>query len=364
MSEEIDRNVLRKYEISHRVGRGAYGIVWQAISKKTGHIIALKKIFDAFQNSTDAQRTFREIVLLQSLRHPNIIRLNNVYRALNDRDIYLTFEFMETDLHSAIRANILEPIHQKYIFFQILCCIKYLHSASLVHRDMKPSNVLLNSDCVVKVCDFGLARSLGGNPDDGTMMLTDYVATRWYRAPEILFGSHKYTTGIDLWAMGCILGEMMTCKPMFPGHSTMDQIEKIVQFTGTPNEVAISLMKSPFAGKMLESIPFSKCSRLDEKFPDEEVDKLTMLDRLLRFSPKDRLSATECLELKWMKAFHCEDDEPVCKKPIIVPLDDNKRMTMETYRSALYRNIRKKRNKAKAKMNRRRNNHSRRTVHD
>jgi len=132
-------------------------------------------------------------------------------------------------------------------------------------------------------------------------------------------------------------------------------LKKIVKFTGTPNEEAIKLMKSPFAAKMLENIPFCKCARLDEKFPDEEIDKLTMLDRLLRFSPNDRLSSVECLELKWMKAFHCEDDEPVASKPIIVPLDDNKRMTMETYRSALYRNIRKRRNKAKAKLARRRN---------
>jgi len=354
MSEEIDSNVLRKFEISHRVGRGAYGIVWEATSKKTGHIVALKKIFDAFQNNTDAQRTFREIMLLQSLKHPNIIKLINVYRAINDRDIYLTFEYMETDLHSTIRANILQEIHQKYIFFQILCCMKYLHSAQLVHRDMKPSNVLINSDCLVKVCDFGLARSLTSKGAANSQVLTDYVATRWYRAPEILFGSAQYTTGVDLWACGCILGEMISCKAMFPGHSTMDQIDRIIRFTGYPSSQDIEAVKSPFARTMLESVSHHKAIKFETAYPKEDRDKLHMLDKLLRFNPKHRLSADDCLKLKWMKDFHCEEDEPVAKGPITIPLDDNHKLTMREYRSALYRFIQKKRKSAKSKIKRRR----------
>lgn len=359
MSEEIDPNVLRKYEISHRVGRGAYGIVWEASSKKTGRVVALKKIFDAFQNNTDAQRTFREIMLLQSLKHPNIIKQLNVYRAINDRDIYLTFEYMETDLHSTIRANILQEIHQKYIFFQILCCMKYLHSAELVHRDMKPSNVLINSDCLVKVCDFGLARSLKSQGPAQCQILTDYVATRWYRAPEILFGSPQYTTGVDLWACGCILGEMITGKAMFPGHSTMDQIDKIIRFTGYPSLPDIESIKSPFARTMLESVSHHPPIKFEDAYPKEDLDKLTILDKLIRFNPKYRLSADDCLKMKWMKDFHCEEDEPVASGPITIPLDDNQKLTMREYRSALYKFISKQRKAAKNRMKRRRSRPSR-----
>lgn len=350
MSEEIDPNVLRKYEISHRVGRGAYGIVWEATSKKTRNVVALKKIFDAFQNNTDAQRTFREIMLLQSLKHPNIIKLLNVYRAINDRDIYLTFEFMETDLHSTIRANILQEIHQKYIFFQILCCMKYMHSAELVHRDMKPSNVLINSDCLVKVCDFGLSRSLSEKGSPQSQVLTDYVATRWYRAPEILFGSHQYTVGVDLWACGCILGEMITGKAMFPGHSTMDQIDRIVKFTGYPSEKDKASVKSQFAHTMLENVAHHKEAHFDTLFPKEDPDKLQILNVLLKFNPKQRCSANQCLRSKWMKDFHCEDDEPVASAPIKIPLDDNQKLSMREYRTALYRWISKRRKQAKAKV--------------
>jgi mitogen-activated protein kinase 15 len=146
----------------------------------------LKKIFDAFQNSTDAQRTFREIMFLQELNsqhHENIIRLLNVLKADNDKDIYLVFEYMEINLHAVIRANILEEVHKKYILYQNLKALKYMHTGDLLHRDMKPSNVLLNSDCHVKLCDFGLARSIKETDenDKNAPVLTDYVATRWYQ---------------------------------------------------------------------------------------------------------------------------------------------------------------------------------------
>jgi mitogen-activated protein kinase 15 len=124
---------------------------------------------------------------------------------------------METDLHAVIRVNILEEIHKKYIIYQIVKCLKYMHSTDLLHRDLKPSNILLNSDCLAKVADFGLVRSVAQKEDGQSPVLTEYVATRWYRAPEILLGSHTYTKGVDMWSLGCILGELLNGKPIFPG---------------------------------------------------------------------------------------------------------------------------------------------------
>eukprot|EP01108_Squamamoeba_japonica_P000958 TRINITY_DN1367_c0_g1_i2.p1 TRINITY_DN1367_c0_g1~~TRINITY_DN1367_c0_g1_i2.p1 ORF type:complete len:253 (-),score=97.84 TRINITY_DN1367_c0_g1_i2:512-1234(-) len=178
-SEDIDKHVLRRYEVQQKLGKGAYGIVWKAIDKKTRETVALKKIFDAFQNATDAQRTFREILFLQELGdHDNIVQLLNVHKADNDKDIYLVFEFMETDLHAVVRANILEDIHKQYIMYQLFKSIKYMHSGQVLHRDIKPSNLLLNSDCLMKLADFGLARSLSSDTLDDSKVLTDYVATR------------------------------------------------------------------------------------------------------------------------------------------------------------------------------------------
>ena len=192
MTDEIENHILKRYEIINKIGKGAYGIVYKAKDKKTKEIVALKKNFDAFQNATDSQRTYREITLLQELNgHENIIRLLNVIKAENEKDIYLVFDFMETDLHTVIRSNILEPIHKQFVMYQLLKALKFIHSAGIVHRDLKPSNILINSDSCIKVCDFGLARCITSLKKKDIIM-TDYVATRWYRAPEILLGSTKY----------------------------------------------------------------------------------------------------------------------------------------------------------------------------
>ena len=215
---------------------GAYGIVWKAVEKRSHNVVALKKCFDAFRNSTDAQRTFREIMYLQKLSgHENIIRLQHIIKAENDRDIYLTFDHMETDLHAVIRAAILEDIHKKYIIYQLLKALKYMHSGDLLHRDIKPSNLLLNSDCHVKLCDFGLCRSVA-EVEGPSPVLTDYVATRWYRAPELLVGDQQYGLGVDTWAIGCMLVEIQTGVPIFPGESDLDQLWLIMKTLGKLSE--------------------------------------------------------------------------------------------------------------------------------
>lgn len=230
--------------------------------------MAVKKIFDAFRNETDAQRTFREIMFLRAFRsHPNIIQLYSVHRAANDMDIYLSFEHMESDLHNIIkRGNVLKDLHKRYIMHQLLSALLYIHSGNVIHRDLKPSNILVDSNCRCKIADFGLARSIAkqqqhlsgqsppsklnssssstvnsslnsteGEEERRRMMemnapeLTDYVATRWYRAPEILIASKRYTKGIDMWSLGCILGEMIRGRPLFPGSCTINQIERIVK---------------------------------------------------------------------------------------------------------------------------------------
>lgn len=164
---EIDDHITKRFDIQKRLGKGAYGIVWKAMDRKTKDVVAVKKIFDAFRNQTDAQRTFREIMFLQSFKnHPNIVKLHSIHRcvfniffnqslivtitcrAANNRDIYLGFEYMETDLHNVIkRGNILKDIHKRYIMYQLLKAMKYIHSGNVIHRDLKPSNVLLDSLC-------------------------------------------------------------------------------------------------------------------------------------------------------------------------------------------------------------------------
>jgi len=344
MSEEIDRHVLRKYEIVQKLGRGAYGIVWKAVDKKTREVVALKKCFDAFQNATDAQRTFREIMFLQELNgHDNIVRLLNVLKADNDQDIYLICDYMESDLHAVIRASILEEIHKQYIIYQLLRSLKYMHSGQMLHRDIKPSNILLNSDCQVKVCDFGLARSIVQQNDNAqNPVLTDYVATRWYRAPEILLGSTSYTKGVDLWSVGCILGELLSGKPIFPGSSTMNQLDRIMEVTGRPSPEDTEAIKSPFAATMLESLNMSRSRPLNEMFPTASVEALDLLRLCMQFNPMKRLSAKEALGHHYVLQFHNPEDEADCDRTIRIPIDDNTKLTVQDYRERLYTEVLKK----------------------
>lgn len=211
-------------------------------------------------------------------------------RAENDKDIYLVFDFMETDLHAVIKANILEDIHKRYIIYQTLKCLKYMHSAEVLHWDLKPSNILLNAECHAKVADFGLARSLLQGDDDSAPLLTDYVATRWYRAPEILLGSHSYTKAVDMWSIGCIIGEMHLGKPMFWGKSTLDQIEKVFTVTGMPSKSDIEAIDSPHASKIISSLPPIEKPDLKTLIPGAPDDALDLMEKLMTINPNKRLN--------------------------------------------------------------------------
>ncbi|KAM9165506.1 mitogen-activated protein kinase 15 isoform 1-T1 [Pangshura tecta] len=387
---EVEELVSQKYEIKKRLGKGAYGIVWKAIDRRTGEIVAVKKIFDAFRNRTDAQRTFREIMFLQEFgEHPNIIKLLNVIRAQNDRDIYLAFESMETDLHAVIKkGNLLKDIHKCYILYQLLKATKFIHSGNVIHRDQKPSNILLDADCFVKLCDFGLARSLCQiHEDQGSPALTEYVATRWYRAPEILLSSHSYTKGVDMWSIGCILGEMLLGKPLFPGTSTMNQIEQILSVIPAPSQEDILAIHSDYRASVINRISSRQRVTIEEILPSSTPPHaLDLLKRLLVFNPDKRLTAEEALQHPYVKSqelfitlepissqgeltdheagegtsaanvsslplsspsqrlaqirrFHCPAKEPSLDYDVILPLDDDIQLSVAEYRNKLYEMI-------------------------
>mmetsp|Transcript_8408 Transcript_8408/g.25263 ORF Transcript_8408/g.25263 Transcript_8408/m.25263 type:complete len:449 (-) Transcript_8408:226-1572(-) len=216
-TETVDRRVQRRIDVCGRLGRGAYGIVWKGIERRgKRRVVALKKCFNAFASSSDAQRIYREVSYLLKLRgHVNVVQLRHVIRAKHDLDVYLVFEYMETDLHAVIRADLLEDVHKKYIAYQLLKALKYIHSAGVVHRDIKPGNVLVDARGHVALTDFGLC-ALGVHEDGAP--LRSFCGTVTYMAPELLVG-HAYGTSVDWWALGALVFEIAAGRPPFEDHN-------------------------------------------------------------------------------------------------------------------------------------------------
>ncbi|CAD8052227.1 unnamed protein product [Paramecium primaurelia] len=334
---QIEEHILKQFDIQDFKGKGAYGIVWKAIDKQTKQQVALKKVFDAFQNQTDAQRTFREVCFLQQLTdHENIVKLLKVIQAENQKDLYMVFEYMETDLHKVIRAGLLSPLHMQYIIYQLLKCLKFIHSGQLIHRDLKPSNLLIDSDCKVKVADFGLARSIAQSENQYEMpIMTEYVATRWYRAPEILLGSHHYSKSVDMWSVGCILGEMILGKAIFSGASTLNQIEKIIELIGRPKQEDLELINAPLAQQVLDGISMQKRKSFAGFFPNASPDFIDFIRQCLNWNPSKRMTIDEALKHQLMKEFANTEDEKTLKSIIKIPFNENKKLTIKDYRDKI-----------------------------
>lgn len=295
-----------------------------------------------------SRRTYREVMYLKALSgHENIIAIQHVLRADNQKDLYVTFEYMETDLSQVIKARILEPVHIQFIIYQLLKALKYIHSARLLHRDIKPSNILIDSSCYIKLCDFGLCRSISDEMSDN-IELTDYIATRWYRSPEILMGSRKYTEGVDLWSVGCILGEMFRTRPLLPGASTMAQVEKIFEVTGNPTAHDVKSWRSPFANAILENVQAKKRVKLQELCHNLPREAKRMMKPFFKLDPTARGTAETALEHAYVADFHDPRKEiSFSRGPIEIGINDNTKLPADEYRRQLYHNISEKREVAR-----------------
>jgi mitogen-activated protein kinase 15 len=343
--DRVENHILKRFQLQKKIGQGAYGVVFKAIDRKTKETVALKKLFGAFRDATDSQRTFREVMLLQELNgHNNIIRLLNVIKAQNNLDLYLIFDYMEADVFNVIRAGILQDIHKQYIIYQTLKALKFIHSADIIHRDLKPSNIFINSDSRVKLGDFGLARTLSSGPNSYGMIVTEYVATRWYRAPEMLLKSVNYGKPIDMWSVGCILYELIVGRPLFPGKSTRDMITLVFEVTGLPDEEEYEAVRQeceiPILYNELKSQlgKIRKQKNLSSLIGNycKDPNAIDLMTKLLQFNPKNRLTAEEALEHPFVAKFHDPKEEIICDRKIRIPLDDTKKFTLNIYRQKLY----------------------------
>mmetsp|Transcript_70294 Transcript_70294/g.161267 ORF Transcript_70294/g.161267 Transcript_70294/m.161267 type:complete len:490 (-) Transcript_70294:141-1610(-) len=304
-----------KYEIIKPIGHGAYGVVISAQNTENGTKVAVKKVPNAFEDLVDAKRIVREIRLLRHFNHENIMKVVDLPPppSLTDfEDVYIVSELMETDLHRVIYSRQrLTDEHIQYFLYQILCGVKYIHSANVLHRDLKPSNVLLNANCDLKLCDFGLSRGLNDEETPAANGdLTEYVVTRWYRAPEIMLSVQDYSRAIDVWSIGCIFAEMLGRKPLFPGNDYIHQLKLITKVVGTPTEDELGYVENPRAKRFMLGLPPTPRVDLSTKFPDANADALDLLSKMLILDPSKRINVNECLEHPYLASLHDETLEP------------------------------------------------------
>ncbi len=451
------------YQLQLRIGAGTYSTVWQAIHQPTGTKVAIKKECKIFSDLIDCKRVFREIKMLRQLRHPNIVRLLDlkVDESKEKFDsVSLVLEMGETDLRKLIKSALhLEHLHIQKLIYSMLLSLKYIHSAGIIHRDIKPGNILISQDCTAKLCDFGLARSFDGtehyspkhrviippapqedqegdedltldNPEEGKVAqiksssvncglgakvtkgvvddfhhyatpkakpdedekeikartvkvaraassivsrklvkpekvqkaLTTHVVTRWYRAPEIILMEKDYGEGIDVWAVGCILAELLSMmkenaktyvdrKPLFPGTScyplspshdssvhgeSTDQLNVILNVLGTPSEDDCAFITDPEKLAAIRRLP--KRPRVDfaTRYPAAGTRALDLLNRMLVFNPEKRISVDECLAHPYLAGVRNQSAETVAKEPLVFDFEYQEDLDEEKLR-ALFR---------------------------
>ncbi|KZT41979.1 kinase-like protein [Sistotremastrum suecicum HHB10207 ss-3] len=317
-----------EYQFTKELGQGAYGCVVAAKHRRSGEGCAIKKITNINTKRILTKRCLREIKLLHHFRgHKNITCLYDmdiVFNSMGDFDeVYLYEELMEADLHAIIRSGQpLSDAHFQSFLYQTLCGLKYIHSANVLHRDLKPGNLLVNADCELKICDFGLARGYtpGAKPQNTRStgnqgFMTEYVATRWYRAPEIMLSFANYATAIDVWSVGCILAELLGGKPIFKGRDYVDQLNQILHYLGTPSEDTLRRVGSPRAQDYIRSLPIKPRILFQTLYPHANPLALDLLGKLLAFDPAKRISCEEALNHPYVQVWHDPLDEPVCDTP-------------------------------------------------
>ena len=277
---------MENYRVIKNIADGAFGSVKQAINKTTGEVVAIKKLNKKYYSWEECLE-LREIKVLRKTIHANIIKLKEAVR-VND-ELYLVFEYCDKNLFTLIKESPeLEELKIKEIAKDLLVGLNELHKGGFFHRDLKPENVLIQRHCA-KLADFGLAKEIRTQPP-----YTDYVSTRWYRAPEILLKGRRYNWQVDIFALGCIIAEMYTKVPLFPGNSELDQLNRICGLLGTPTEWLDGMR---MAASINYRFPNTFAVPLAQAIPNASPEALELISMMLAWDPRLRPSAEACLNL-------------------------------------------------------------------
>uniref|UniRef100_A0A8B9LSX0 mitogen-activated protein kinase n=1 Tax=Astyanax mexicanus TaxID=7994 RepID=A0A8B9LSX0_ASTMX len=298
--QEVNKTIWEvplRYQNLSPVGSGAYGSVCSAVDEKMGLKVAVKKLSRPFQSIIHAKRTYRELRLLKHMKHENVIGLLDAFTTATSleefNDVYLVTHLMGADLNNIVKCQKLTDDHVQFLIYQIIRGLK----------DLKPGNLAVNEDCELKILDFGLAR----HTDDE---MTGYVATRWYRAPEIMLNWMHYNMTVDIWSVGCIMAELLTGRTLFPGTDHINQLQQIMRLTGTPPSSLISRMPSHEARNYIHSLPNMPKRNFADVFIGANPQAVDLLEKMLVLDTDKRITAAEALAHPYFAQYHDPDDEP------------------------------------------------------
>ncbi|KRZ07089.1 Serine/threonine kinase NLK, partial [Trichinella zimbabwensis] len=354
---------LQNVQPDRPIGYGAFGVVWSVTDPRSGKRVALKRMPNVFLNLASCKRVFREIRMLSSFKNDNVLSCLDILHPPNARmfvEIYVLTELMQSDLHKIIVSP--QPLttdHVKVFVYQILRGLLYLHSARILHRDIKPGNLLVNSNCLLKICDFGLARVW--DPSEQAT-LTHEVVTQYYRAPELLMGARNYTAAVDVWSVGCIFAELLGRRILFQAQGPVEQLNLIIDLLGTPSVAEMRyacegarnhVLKSPFRPPK-----YFKLYSLSQQATQEAVGLLT---QMLCFDPDKRITVGDALAHPYLEEgrlrFHscmcsccrttsngtrvyAQNPEPVHSEPFDVKWEKElSRLSMFELRDRIYKFI-------------------------
>ena len=315
-----------RYKAVEIIGSGAYGIILSVVdTQNNNQKVAIKKL-KSISDLIDLKRISREILIMKYCQHENIIPLFDVIIHLNQNpsvnkiaDVYLVMEKMDSDLQKIIASKQeLSDEHYQFILYQILRALYFLHSANIIHRDFKPSNVLINEDCTVKLCDFGMSRGI----KDENILLTEYVVTRYYRAPEVMLSSHHYSKKIDVWSVGCAFAELLSKKFLFPGENYIAQIKLIIEVLGTQDVNDLNFISNTSAKNFVmqyQGIPKKDFKKI---LKCENLNAVDLVEKMLVFNPEKRYSIEQCLNHPYLKNMREGIEDPVFNGKINLDFDD------------------------------------------
>jgi len=336
-------------ELVNMLGSGSHGSVaavrWSKSLTTKRTLFALKKVSGVFEDPVMALRTIREIRLLSHFQHPNVISIQAA--TLHGPDAFIRLPLLEADLGACLRHEMLEETMIKKIFYQVMCGLLCLHNAHVTHRDLKPHNVLVSSDGSVKIADLGMARSMDVPKDaEDAPELTEYVVTRWYRAPEVVLTATRYSYAMDIWAAGCILGEMIVGYPLFKGNDPLNQLQCIISTIEELCDEDLEWIDRPSAswtfversckGRIKDAEDVQPLRKLRRDLASGATgsgggqfrskatrdDALDLLVELIRFNPGDRPTAQAVLNQGYLQEAASEDERAAIKAALAAePLD-------------------------------------------